>query len=94
MSTEDGHVTTSAASPTPRCNTAQPTVIQAQPLQTIVQPLDQVLPAQSSAVQLLSTGTEEDLGGDDVVGPLPTHLVQDSAHLDLGVSFGVTLGGV
>jgi hypothetical protein len=65
-------------------------VIQTQPLQTIVQPFDQVFPAQSSGVEFFSAGPEEDFGRDDVVGSLPAHLVEHSAHLDFGVSFGVS----
>lgn len=65
-------------------------VIQTQPLQTIVQPFDQMFPAQSSGVEFFSAGPEEDLGRDDVVGSLPAHLVEDSAHLDFRVSFGVS----
>ena len=52
-----------------------------------------MLPAQTTRVELLSTGSEEDLGGDNVVGSLPSHFVEHSTHLDLGVSFGVSSVG-
>ena len=66
------------------------TILQTQPLQTVSQPLDQMLPAQTPRVQLFTSRSEKDLGTDDVVGSLPAHLVEDTTHLDLGVSFGVS----
>ena len=69
-------------------------VVHLQPGQRVVQPLDQVLPRQPSRIEVLSAGTEEDLGGDDQVGSLPSTFLDDSAHLDFRVSLGVAFSRV
>ncbi len=45
-------------------------VIHSQPRQRIIQPFDQVLSRKTSRVEIFTTGTKEDLGGDDEVGTL------------------------
>jgi len=69
--------------------------VQLEVLQTLQSTLDDVLPAQSfGVVRFLPASTEEDFGGDDVVSSIPAGFFEDSAHLDLGFTGVVALGGV
>ena len=56
--------------------------------------LDDVLAAETAGVGLLATGAEEDLGGQDVLVAGPAELLESLAHLDLGSTVGINLGGV
>jgi hypothetical protein len=76
-------------------------VFKLQVLQTLKSTLDDVFPGKTSGVVgFLSVGTEEDLGGDDVVSSVlaisrkslkrgtwtyPSGLLEDSTHLLLGL---------
>lgn len=63
------------------------TVLKTQVLEGNIESLDNVLSGKTTSVLgLLSAGTEEDLCGDNDIPSVPSELLDDSAHLTLGLA--------
>jgi len=65
-----------------------------QSLQTTLQTLDNMFPAQAPRVWLLASSAKEHLGNKDIFVSWPSQLLERGAHLNLALAIGIHLRSV